>query len=559
MSVQSAPVQTEGIQLRSSPGIAPLEAILCTERLTQRPKRAPDYETENRALAALVQALADSPRTVLQKLAETLLTVFKADSAGLSLLSKDGKSFYWPAIAGAWRPHLGGGTPRDFGPCGDVLDRNTPLLFSHWELRYPYLSQATPLAEEGLLVPFYVRGKAVGTIWAIAHDDRRKFDAEDLRQLESFGRFAAAAYQAVELYQVEESHRATKVLMQQQARALADVSASEDHIRELFNALPAAIYTTDTEGRLTFFNRAAEELAGRKPQLGIDKWCVTWRLYRPDGTFLPHDECPMATALKEQRPIRGAEAIAERPDGTRVPFMPFPTPLYDDAGQFIGGINMLVDISQRKAAEAKEKLLVRELQHRSNNLLAVIQTIAQRSLTGADSLSHAKARFEARLHALARAHRRITDSDWSGVELAGIVLAELEPFAARTRIDGPKITLGPSRAQDFSLAVHELVTNAVKYGALSGAGGEVSVSWQVAANGQGKVLQFRWRERGGPTVVAPSREGFGTLLLKSVLGNARLDYAAEGFGCEVDLPLSGLQDASPVPPSPGPQSRDAAL
>jgi PAS domain S-box-containing protein len=178
-------------------GAVSLESILCTEELHRRPWRPPDHGKENRALVALVSALADSPRTILQTLAEKVLEVLQADSAGLSLLTKDEKRFYWAAIAGAWQPHIGGGTPRDFGPCGDVLDRNVPMLFTHWERRYPYLRPATPLAEEGLLVPFYVNGKAVGTIWAIAHNDRRKFDAEDLRLLESLGRFASAAYQAL--------------------------------------------------------------------------------------------------------------------------------------------------------------------------------------------------------------------------------------------------------------------------------------------------------------------------------------------------------------------------
>jgi len=177
---------------------APLESILCSEELLTRPRRPPDHETENSALVALASALADSPRTILQTLADKVLEVLDADSAGLSLLTKDGKRFYWAAISGAWRPHIGGGTPRDFGPCGDVLDRNIPMLFSHWELRYPYLSAALPLADEGLLVPFYANGKSVGTIWAIAHSNRRKFDAEDLRLLESMGRFASAAYQTVE-------------------------------------------------------------------------------------------------------------------------------------------------------------------------------------------------------------------------------------------------------------------------------------------------------------------------------------------------------------------------
>jgi PAS domain S-box-containing protein len=178
-------------------GAVPLKSILCTEELHRRPWRPPDYGKENRALVALASALADSPRTILQTLAEKVLEGLQADSAGLSLLTKDDKRFYWAAIAGAWQPHIGGGTPRDFGPCGDVLDGKIPMLFTHWERRYPYLQSATPLAEEGLLVPFYVNGKAAGTIWAIAHNDRRKFDTEDLRLLESLGRFASAAYQAV--------------------------------------------------------------------------------------------------------------------------------------------------------------------------------------------------------------------------------------------------------------------------------------------------------------------------------------------------------------------------
>ena len=147
-------------------GAAPLESILRTEELHRRPWRPPDYEKENRALVALVRELADSPGAILQTLAEKVLEALSADSAGLSLLTKDEKRFYWAAIAGAWQPHIGGGTPRDFGPCGDVLDRNVSMLFTHWERRYPYLRPAAPLAEEGLLVPFYVNGKAVGTIWA---------------------------------------------------------------------------------------------------------------------------------------------------------------------------------------------------------------------------------------------------------------------------------------------------------------------------------------------------------------------------------------------------------
>lgn len=203
-------------------GAAPLESILCTQELRNRPTRPPNHEKENSALVALSGALADSPLTILQTLADEVLDVLDADSAGLSLLTKDGKRFYWAAIAGAWAPHVGGGTARDFGPCGDVLDRDIPMLFSHWERRYPYLTVATPLADEGLLVPFYVNGKSVGTIWAIAHTTVRKFDAEDLRLLESMGRFASAAYQVVEAIEGLSVEIAARAKAESELRVLTD-------------------------------------------------------------------------------------------------------------------------------------------------------------------------------------------------------------------------------------------------------------------------------------------------------------------------------------------------
>ena len=133
--------------------------------------------------------------------------------------------------------------------------------------------------------------------------------------------------------------------------------ATELPCRELLDALPAAIYTTDAAGRLTYYNAAAVQLAGRVPKIGSDEWCATWRLYWPDGTPLPHDECPMAVALKTGRPVRGVEAIAERPDGTRVPFMPYPTPLHDATGKIVGAVNMLVDLTERSHAEQARQLL----------------------------------------------------------------------------------------------------------------------------------------------------------------------------------------------------------
>ena len=209
----------------------PLTSILLTDELGRRSSRPPEFERENRALAALVGALADSPRTILQTLADKVLEVLRADSAGLSLLTKDESGFYWAAIAGAWRPHIGGGTPRTFSPCGDVLDHDTPMLFTHWERRYPYLSVAMPLAEEGLLAPFYINGKAVGTIWAIAHDERRRFEGEDVRLLESMGRVASAAYQAVESIEHLKSEIAAREEAEAAVRTLANGLEAQVRVR----------------------------------------------------------------------------------------------------------------------------------------------------------------------------------------------------------------------------------------------------------------------------------------------------------------------------------------
>ncbi len=144
-------------------------------------------------------------------------------------------------------------------------------------------------------------------------------------------------------------------------RAEHSLAESEQRYRSVIEALPAAVYTTDAAGRLTMFNQAAVDFSGRKPEVGSDSWCVTWKLYHPDGTPMPHAECPMAMSLQTGDPIRGYEAVAERPDGTRVNFIPYPTPLRDGQGNLVGAINMLVDITERKKTEETLQRSEREL------------------------------------------------------------------------------------------------------------------------------------------------------------------------------------------------------
>jgi PAS domain S-box-containing protein len=428
---------------------------------------------------------------------------------------------------------------------------------------------------------------------------------------------------------------------------------------QILDRLPAAVYVTDLEGRITYFNDAAAALWGCRPKLKSDQWCGSWRMYRLDGLPLPHDQCPMAIALKEKRPLAGARAIAERPDGTRVPFMAFPTPLYDASGTMVGAVNMLIDmteqqradhvesrlaaivessddaiiskdlngviatfnkgaerlfgyfaeevigkpitilipaerqdeetgildrirrghrvehfetvrrrkdgsaisgsltispitdasgtiigaskiardISDQKRREEQIALLAREADHRTKNLLALAQATVH--LSNADTPGELKTAIDGRLQALAKAHTLLAQSRWAGADLGKMVVGELSPYIQdgeeRAEFDGPRLMLDPDPAQSIAMALHELTTNAVKYGALSVPSGRVKIEWRTLAPNR---LKLRWIESGGPPVVEPTRRGFGTRVMERMIcgqcnGEIDFNWRQEGVICEI--------------------------
>jgi two-component sensor histidine kinase len=193
------------------------------------------------------------------------------------------------------------------------------------------------------------------------------------------------------------------------------------------------------------------------------------------------------------------------------------------------------DLTALKRAEERQRLLVNELNHRVKNTLATVQSIAMQTLRGANHLKAARTALDARIISLAHAHDLLTDRHWSGADIRDVVIRAMNPFAAdRIKLSGPSREISPRHALALSLALHELATNAAKYGALTVPEGRVDLSWRVAD----ALLQLSWRESGGPAVAPPARRGLGSRLLEEGLihdlgGETRLDYAADGVRCEI--------------------------
>jgi PAS domain S-box-containing protein len=322
-----------------------LESILCTEDLRRRPYRPPDYEKENRALVALASALANSESNILQTLAETILDATQCDSSGLSLLTKGdgGKRFYWPAIAGMWSPHVGGGTPRNFGPCGDVLDRNRTLLFRHFERRYPYLLPVIPPAEECLLVPFYVEGKAVGTIWAIMHSDRRKFDAEDERLMSTLGQSASLAYQTVESIQDLKLQIAAREKAEAAVRELAN--RLDVKIRRLIDANIMGIFIWKLDGKIVEANEAFLRIVGYDRD-DLTSGRLRWRELTP-AEWRGADDRRVAE-LEATGTAQPYEKEYFRKNGTRVPVLVGAATFEGSSDE---GVAFVLDLTDRKKAD----------------------------------------------------------------------------------------------------------------------------------------------------------------------------------------------------------------
>jgi two-component sensor histidine kinase len=217
--------------------------------------------------------------------------------------------------------------------------------------------------------------------------------------------------------------------------------------------------------------------------------------------------------------------------------------LTGETGEVLGTTSVAVDISERKASEDQLRLLLRELTHRSKNLLAVIHAIARQTASRTRSIQDFLDRFSARLVAIGASHDLLIADNWTGASLRMLVEQQLsqhsDRFGEQIAIDGEDVMLKPEAVQNLGLALHELATNATKYGSLSRRSGTVNLSWSLEAGNDSQVLSVLWQERGGPTVEKPKRSGFGSLLIESSIPGARVEreFRPEGLICKIDLPL----------------------
>lgn len=220
---------------------------------------------------------------------------------------------------------------------------------------------------------------------------------------------------------------------------------------------------------------------------------------------------------------------------------------YRSIDNFIAGVVItFVDVTAKSRAEERQKLLLAELQHRVRNTLAVVRIIARRTAENSGSVEAYAANLDGRLNALARTQALVTRDPEAGVDLEYLVKEELAAYRSledgASRVSGPEVRLRPKAAESFGLAVHELMTNAVKHGAFS-ADGHADISWRIAADGGGSRVIFEWKERGGPAVRGPNHRGFGSELLEQTLqfelqARTMLSFEADGLRCVIDLPAS---------------------
>jgi PAS domain S-box-containing protein len=360
------------------------------------------------------------------------------------------------------------------------------------------------------------------------HDgERRWMQALSNARYDAQGRFLGFVGIAMDLTEVRKVEEALR--------------ESEQRFRHIAEDAPMMMWICDATGQPNYMNAMQRAFFGFGDTTPAEL-DMSDRLFAEDA---PRALAQFEAALQREEPF-WAEARFIRADGEVRDIFTRAVPRRDADGRFVGMIGVNVDVTDARRAELHQQLLINELNHRVKNTLATVQSIAHQTLRDGVMTRDARQLFTSRLLALSAAHNVLTRENWERAELHEIAEEAVRAHqdAARSRIacDGPQVRLSTKQALAISMALHELSTNAVKYGALSNAGGRIQVAWTL--NGMRDVMTLIWSEIGGPPVAAPTRKGFGSRLLKQGLAielgaPAEVTYAPDGLVCTIRAKLGG--------------------
>jgi len=372
--------------------------------------------------------------------------------------------------------------------------------------------QSTPLvSRSGRLLGM------ISTYWRKPHHPTE----HELRLLDVLARQAA---DLIERIQVETALRESE----QRLRWLASIVESSYD----------AIISTNIERIITTWNNAAGQLYGYTSAEVIGQPVAI--LIPPDRH---HEEPTILQRIKRGERIKNYETVRQRKDGTLFDVSMTISPVKNAEGKVVGASTIARDITQRRRAEEREKILMAELDHRVKNVLARVDMVALSSRNGISSIDEFTRSLKGRIQSMATAHALLSQKGWHGVGLEALVRNQLAPYAdANIAIQGTDVTLTAAAIQAMGMVLHELVTNAAKYGALSVPTGRVAVSWDRKPNGRGTNLVFAWRELGVPRTPVEAKSGYGTRLIRELVphelgGKVDLAFAAEGVSCRIEFPI----------------------